>query len=231
VYDSAGLTDGEIDRLHERLAPQIRIDNGNRSLLSNGLGIGESQSIAAASLAVTSLSTGRFAVDFLNQHIAKKRTTSRGALTRWAAVAAVVLIAGIGVVIADLHGKNADIASYSEQLESMSETVAAARKTVDRISYAGSWTSRKPEFLECIRQLTMAFPEYPTVWATSLALSEQAEGSLVGKAVDKESFYEVLDKIKTNSSFSDVKTMHVREAGGGRGEEEFAVTFKYRGLR
>lgn len=235
IYDASSLPDGVVDRLHKDLAPQISIRNGNAALLSKGIGstdgIEDSQSIAAASLAITTLSIGKLPVDFLNPHIGKKKATGRGHLTRWAAVAAVVLLVGIGAVIADLHGTRADIATYSEQLDLISEDVAAARETVNRISYAGSWTSRKPEFLECIRQLTLAFPEYPRVWATSLALSEQAEGSLVGKASDEISFYEVLDKMKQNKAFSDVMMMHLRDAGGSSKEKEFAVTFKFRGLK
>jgi hypothetical protein len=235
VYDASNLPDGEIDRLNERLAPQITISDGNTRLLSNGLaspdGIGQSQSIAAASLAITALSTGRLSVDFLNPHIGRKKAAGHGRLTKWAAVAAVALVVTGAAVIADWHSKRADIAAYSERLDAISEDAAAAREMVDRISYAGSWTSQKPEFLECLRQLTLAFPESPRVWATSLALSEQAEGSLVGKAVDEASFYEVLDKMKQNSALSGVTTMHVRNAGGSSMEKEFAVTFKFRGLK
>ncbi len=235
VYDASSLPGGAIDQLHEQLAPQITISNGNTRLLANGLGSADgmekSQSIAAASLAITTLSAGRLSVDFLNPHIGQKKAAGRGQLTKWVAAAAVLLIVGVGAVIADWHSKNADITAYSEQLDLISEDVAAAREMVDRISYAGSWTSRKPEFLECVRQLTLAFPESPSVWATSLALSEQAEGSLVGKAVDEASFYEVLDKIKQNSAFSGVMVMHVRNAGGSSTEKEFAVTFRFRGLK
>jgi hypothetical protein len=62
-----------------------------------------------------------------------------------------------------------------------------------------------------------------------LALSEKAEGSLVGKAVDEKSFYEVLDNIKQNSAFSGVMMMYLRDAGGSSREKEFAVTFKFQG--
>jgi len=235
IYDASGLSDRVVDRLHKDLAPQITISDGNTALLSKGLGstdgIADSQSIAAASLAITTLSSGRLSVDFLNPHIGQKKAAGRGQFTKWAAVAAAILVLGVGAVIADWHSKNADIAAYSERLDSIGEDAAAAREMVDRISYATGWTSRKPEFLECIRQLTLAFPESPRVWATSLALSEQAEGSLVGKAVDEASFYEVLDKIKQNSVFSGVMVMHVRNAGGSSMEKEFAVTFKFRGLK
>jgi len=235
MYDASNLPDGIVDRLHKELAPQIDIRNGNTEILPNKTGSTDSsensQSIAAASLAITTLSAGKLSVDFLNPHIGLKKKSGRGRLTRWAAVAALILIVGVGAVIADWHAKRADIAACSERLESISEDAAAAREMVDRMSYAGSWTSRRPEFLECIRQLTLAFPESPRVWATSLALSEQAEGSLVGKAVDEASFYEVLDKIKQNNAFSNVMTMHVRNAGGSSMEKEFAVTFKFRGLK
>jgi len=235
VYDASSLADGVIDRLHEQLAPQITIDNGNTRLLSNGLGspdgIEESQSIAAASLAITTLSAGKLSVDFLNPRIGQKKAASHGNLAKWAAVAAVVLVVGVGAVIADWHSKRADITEYSERLDAISEDASAAREMVDRISYAGSWTSQKPEFLECLRQLTLAFPESPRVWATSLALSEQAEGSLVGKAVDEASFYEVLERMKQNSSLSNVMMMHLRDAGGSSTEKEFAATFKFRGLK
>ena len=235
IYDASNLSDGAIGRLHEQLAPQIITDNGNTLLLSNRLGspdgMAESQSIAAASLAITTLSTGRLSADFLNPRIGRKKAAGHGQLAKWAAVAAVVLVVGVGAVIADWHSKRADIAAYSERLDAISEDAAAAREMVDRISYAGSWTSQKPEFLECLRQLTLAFPESPRVWATSLALSEQAEGSLVGKAVDEASFYEVLDNMKQNIAFSEVMTMHVRNAGGSSMEKEFAVTFKFRGSK
>jgi len=235
MYDASNLPDAVIDELHKRLTPDITISNGNAELSSNGLGSFDgaenSQSIAAASLAIATLSTGKLSVDFLSPHIGRKKTSGRGRLTRWAAVAAVVLVVGVGAVIADWHVKRTDIAIYSGRLDSISEDAAAARAMVDRISYAGSWTSRKPEFLECLRQLTLAFPEYPRVWATSLALSEQAEGSLVGKAVDEASFYDVLDKIKQNDAFSGVMMMHLRDAGGSSRAKEFAVTFKFRGLK
>ena len=96
VYDASNLPDGAIDRLGEQLAPQITIDNGNTRLLSNGLGstdgIGESQSIAAASLAITTLSAGRLSVDFLNPRIGQKKAVGHGQLTKWAAIAAVLLV-------------------------------------------------------------------------------------------------------------------------------------------
>ena len=233
VYDGGSLSDGMIDRLSEKLAPEITVSDGNTVLLSKGLrpldGHTGVQSVAAVALALTAADGDRVAVDFLNPRIGRKKTPGRSRLVTWAVVAGVVAIAGVGAVVAGWHSKSADIAACTRQLEEISGQVTAAREMVDRISYAGSWTSQKPEFLECLRQLTLAFPESPRVWATSLALSENAEGSLVGKAVDEKSFYEVLDNIKQNSAFSGVMMMYLRDAGSSSREKEFAVTFKFQG--
>ena len=235
VYDASNISDGVIDQLNKRLAPQITVSDGNAGLLPDRFaspdGADDAQSIAAASLAVTAIGASKPSVDFLNPRIGRKKKSSHRRLTSWAAVAGVLFVVGVGAVIADWQRKSADVATYTQQLELISKDVAAAREMVDRISFAGSWTSRKPQFLECIRQLTLAFPESPSVWATSLAISEQAEGSLVGKAVDDASFSEVLDKMKQNSEFSGVRMMHSRNAGGSSAEKEFAVTFKFRGMK
>jgi len=235
LYDACGVSDGIINRLKERLAPQITVSDGNIRLLPDGFdSLGDSenaQSIAAAALAMTGVSGGKCSIDFLNPRIGRRKKSGRGRIVGWAAVAAVVFVAGAGVFIADWHGRRTDIATCTVRLEQMAEDITAAREMVDRISYASSWTSQKPEFLECLRQLTLAFPESSRVWATSLALSEEAEGSLVGKAVDEASFYEVLDSIKQNSAFSAVMMMHLRDAGGSSREKEFAMTFKFKGLK
>ena len=102
---------------------------------------------------------------------------------------------------------------------------------MDRVSYAGSWVSREPRFLDCLRELTTAFPEEPRVWATSLALNENGTGLLVGKTTSESSFYEVLDKIKENKAFSDVKMIHIRDAGRDSREKEFAVNFKFESVK
>jgi hypothetical protein len=235
VYDACGLSDGIVDRLNKQMAPQITVSDGNTGLLSERLGSPgspeDAQSIAAAALAMTAAGPYKPSVDFLNPSIGRKKVSSRRRVTTWAAIAGVVFVVGVGAVIADWQGKSADIATCTRQLEQIGEDVTAAREMVDRISYASSWTSQKPEFLECLRQLTLTFPESPRVWATSLALSEKAEGSLVGKAADEQSFYEVLDNIKQNSVFSGVMMMHLRDAGRDSREKEFAVTFRFKGLK
>jgi len=41
----------------------------------------------------------------------------------------------------------------------------------------------------------------------------------------------VLNNIKGNAAFSDVKMMYLRDAGGSSREKAFAVTFKFQGAK
>jgi len=235
LYDACGLPEGTIDRLNKQLAPQIHVADGATELLTADLGSVDSperrQSMAATAVAMTGAGTRKPAVDFLNPRIGRKEVAPHKRLVGWGAVAAVVALAIAGVVLADWQSTRSDIATYTDQLEMMSEDIEAARAVVDRMAYARSWTSQKPVFLECLRQLTLAFPEAPTVWATSLALNENAEGSLVGRAGDDESIIEVQDQIKQNEAFTNVQMIHIRDVGRNSTEKEFAVKFKFQGAR
>ncbi len=235
LYDDAPLSDGVVDQLRTQIGPRVTVTDGNTVLASSGLlngdRAGPSGGIAAVAVAVAAAGPQKPAVDFLNPRIGRKKTSPHKRVATWAFLAGVVLLGAAAVVVANWHGKRTDITFFGEQLELIADDVAVARDLRDRLSYAGSWTSRDPRFLECILQLTLAFPESPRVWATSLALSETSEGSLIGRATDEQSFYEVLNNIKQNAAFSDVMMMYLRDAGGSAQEKTFAVTFKFQGVK
>ncbi len=235
AYDACGLSNEAFDRLNERLGPQITVHNGRAGLLPGGLALSdrphETRSIAAAAVALTATRADRVPIDFLNPRIGAKRTASHKRLVGWAAFVGVACLIGLAAVVADWHGDRRDIAVYTQQLELMSEDIAAAREVVERVSYAGTWASREPRFLDCLKELTLAFPDEPSVWATSLALNENGTGSLVGKATNETSFYEVLDRIKENPVFSQVKMIHIRDAGRDSREKEFALNFTFQGAK
>jgi hypothetical protein len=191
----------------------------------------QTQSIAAVAVASTAIGTEKPPVDFLNPRIGLKKTSRRKTVTVWAGIIGVVCLVTLVAVFVDWQADRRDIATYTEQLELMSEDITAAQEVVDRISYASSWTSQEPVFLNCLRELTLTFPEEPLVWATNLRLSENAGAALVGKAVDEKSFYEVLDKIKEQKAFSNVQMIHIRDAGRDSKEKEFAVHFEFRGVK
>ena len=235
AYDGSDLPERTIDRLNERLKPQIVVTDGGTQLLPEGIVSSDrpeqAQAIAAVAVAMTATGTDKPPVDFLNPRIGIKKKTSRKPITVWAVIIGAACLLALIAVLADWQADRRDIATYTEQLELMSEDIAAAREVVDRITYATSWSSQEPVFLNCLRELTLTFPEEPTIWATTLRISENAGAALVGKAVDEESFYEVLDKIKQHEAFFNVQMIHLRNVGRDLREKEFAVNFEFRGMK
>ncbi|MBN2314615.1 MAG: pilus assembly protein PilM [Sedimentisphaerales bacterium] len=236
AYDGSGLPeDRTIERLNERLQPQIIVTDGGAQLLPDRIGSPDrseqAQSIAAVAVAMAASGTDRAPVDFVNPRIGLKKKTSRKPITVWASIVGAACLLALIAVAVDWQIDRRDIATYTEQLDVMSEDIAAAREVVDRITYATSWTSQEPVFLNFMRELTLTFPEEPTIWVTNLRLNDSAGAALVGKASTEESFYEVLDKIKQQDVFSNVQMIHLRNVGRDLREKEFAVNFEYRGMK
>jgi hypothetical protein len=233
AYNACGRADDIVGGINDRLKPHITLHDGCAHLWSNGLECSDPSraagSVAAVAVALADARGNGPAVDFLHPRIGARRRAGHKRLVGWAIFIGVACVVGAGVVLMDWRRDKKDIAVYTQQLEQMAPDITAAREIVERVSYAGSWASREPRFLDCLRELTGAFPEEPRVWATSLALNENGTGSLVGKATSEASFYEVLDKIKENKAFSDVKMIHIRDAGRDSREKEFAINFKFQG--
>jgi hypothetical protein len=236
AYDACGWPEGLIDGLGKRLGPQITVSNGRAGLLSKGLGWRDhpdgARAIAATAVAMTGVGAERPPIDFLHPRIgAKKKGVSHKRVAVWGAGIAAACLLGLGVLLVFWHAYAGDVATYEAWLKSNSTEIAAAQEVVDRYKYASSWDSREPRFLECLKELTLAFPEEPYVWAKNLILNENGTGSLGGTTTSEASFYVVLDKMKQNGAFSDVKMNHIRDIGRDSRDKEFAIYFTFRGMK
>ncbi len=232
AYDACGLSDDTFELLNKRLAPQISLRNERTgSRFARPGRPQESGAVAAAALALTAVGTSRLAIDFLNPRIGEKKAVSHKRILVWASVAAAVLLVALGVWLAGWQSDRREIAVYAQQLKDMSEDLAAAKDVVARLTYAESWLSVEPRFLNCLRGLTLAFPEEGSVWATSLAMNESGTGSVIGKASSPENIQEVADKIRADQAFADVQIVHIQDAGRGAREKEFAIRFVFKGAK
>jgi hypothetical protein len=231
AYDARGLPEDVAAPLHEQLASEMTVTDGRSGLLAQGLGAADgapdARAAAGAAVAWAAVRAGGLAADFLNPKLGRRKAPTHKRAVVWAAILGGAFLIATGARLADWRRNSLDVSAYTKQLEQMSDDIAAAQEIVDRVSYARTWTSRQPQFLECLRQLTEAFPQEPRIWARSLRLNESGNGALVGKTDREESFYEVLDKLKENRAFTDVKMVYLRDAGRASREKEFAVNFKF----
>lgn len=231
LYTSQAAEQTSLQRARAALAGPHRTVEDNTSLANGGFNAADiaraGRAAGAAALALAACREKAFYVDFANLHSTARRHLPRVRLWRWVAIvggaAAILLIAAVVGWQKDLR----DIAAYRQQLAEMSEDIAAARQVVDRMSYASAWTVRRPRFLDCLHELTGAFPEEGSVWVVSLALRENKQGLITGQARRESDVLGVLDALKANSAFADVAMVYMRDAGRETNEVSFAITFKY----
>jgi len=231
AYDACGMPERMVDGLRRRLGAQIKVSDGSSGLRSRGLDLGDKpetgRALAAAAVALTGVGTDRPLVDFLNPRVGARKTANHKQAILWGAGLGGAGLLALGLLLIIWHGYSRDITADRAWLKTNDAQIATAQEAVDRYTYAGSWDSRDPQFLECLRGLTEAFPEEPSIWASSLALNENGTGSIVGKTTSERSFHEVLDKLKQNAVFTDVKMIHLRDVGRDSREKEFAISFKF----
>jgi hypothetical protein len=230
AYDACGLPEDCIEALGKRLGPQIKVSNGRAGLRSKGLALpDQARAIAAVAVALTAVGAQKPLVDFLNPRVGAKKAVSHKRVLVWAAGVASACVLGLLVLLAIWHVYRSEIIASNAWLKENEAQITAAQELLDRHKYAGSWVSREPQFLECLRGLTTAFPEEPSLWASSLALNENGTGSVVGKATREASFNDMFDKIMQNvKEFPDIKRMYFREGGRESREKEFAISFKFK---
>jgi len=185
------------------------------------------RAVGAAALALAGCRGAAFYVDFVKSHKAAKRHLPRAQVVRWAAILGAAVLVALIVLAVGWRRDARDVATYSAQLEAMSGDIASARQVVERMSYAAGWTVRRPRFLDCLQELTGAFPEEGSIWVVSLALRENKQGLITGQALRESSVLGVLDALKANPAFGEVAMVYMRDAGRATNEVSFAISFKY----
>ena len=176
--------------------------------------------------AVTADPTG---INFLNGHPhAKSVIISKQWYSRIAMVAATVLIL-LGLYFYGWYADCREIAQYEENLQSMSENVKDAEQMIKRVGTARQWFARQPVHLDNLRELTLAFPRNSDIWLTSLAVDESLNQVIAGRAMNEDAILDVVDKLKANERFKDIKLLYIRKMGKGTDVMTFAINFHCRG--
>jgi hypothetical protein len=207
--------------LKKRLDPNIEV-------------IGQSSDETEADGFEAAISLGRaasqeepLAIDFLNSRIYAKKETNHKRLKLWSAITCTVLLVIIISMIWGWQQDKNDIALLKEHYESMREEVEEAAGVVEKVTFTRGWYSGRPKFLDCLRGLTLSFPEEGTIWVTSLAIKEDMEGIITGKAVSERNVLDVLDSMKQSGTFSKVQLEYMRDAGRNSREVSFAINYVF----
>ncbi len=234
VWDESGLDGSAMDVLRERLAMPVRACRfpDDLGLAVRGDVKSDKPLAEAAAIAVQGLSGRMPIVDFMHSRLAQPKKA--GPLRRhvaWAAMAAAVIGAAAAAFAMDWRSNQREAASLQGQLDELGGSVRDAREVVDNVSFARDWYDRRPRFLECLREVTLVFPEEGRVWTTGLTVRDGRKALLTGKCDNEREALRVLDRLKAGRGFSNVKPLYIRQAGGNTREVAFAVSFDFAGAK
>ena len=228
VWDETRLEPPVAGVLSEQLALPVKPCERPEGLEPGGASApAGAQFSAAAAMGLAALRGRAPAVDLIHSRLTPRRTLAIGRKLAWAAaVVAALLVAGT-VLALDWRRDRLEVAALDTKLKAMAGDRTEAANAIAKVSFARSWYDQRPTYLDCMRELALAFPEEGLVWATSLGIQEDMRVVLSGKAVSESAVLDVLDRLEANPKFADVKPLYLRQASRGGREIAFAMSFTF----
>jgi hypothetical protein len=170
-------------------------------------------------------------MDFLHSRLAPPPLPRFGRRTvRLAAagIAVLLILAGIGL---DCFIQNSRVTDLNKELESLKVPSQEARKQVADFRFVQSWYDSRPEFLECLKEISKAFPQEGRCWATNLQTTEDMQVKLSAKAVNEDAAREVLDQLRHSPRLANVTLLFIHNTNDKSDEVSFDVLLKRQGGR
>ena len=231
IWDEAGLDPAACSALSEQLALPVSLCQPPQALklLDAGAPQRGGQFRAAAAMAFDALRGRPPAVDLLHSRLSPRRTLALGRKVVWAAAVVVALLIAGTVLALDWRSDSREAATLQARLKSMDPDLNEAKATIAKVTFARPWYNRRPSYLDCVREMTLAFPAEGRIWTTSLAIQEDMQVVFSGKAVGESAVLDVLDRLKANPRLTDVKQLYIRQAGRTGSEVAFAMSFAFTG--
>ncbi len=230
VWDELGL-DGSVS-LQERLGLPVHICNFPQefswSILPEPAGAAAKLPIVQlAALAAQGLSEKPPLVDFAHSRLVQTAPVGRRRYLRMALAAAAILLAGAIWFTLDWVSDVRQSANTRSQLAELQPSVAQAQSQLDDISFARQWYDQRSSILECLRQITLAFPQSSRIWATNVSLREEKKLQLVGKCESEQAAMEIRDHLQACQRFANVSSVYIRRAANSS-EVTFAISFEFK---
>jgi hypothetical protein len=232
LWDSVGLSPDQLGELAERTGMTVRTGDARKELgveSVNGRNDSAESFAPALALALAGADRTLLPVDFKRSRLAPQKAPRIGRRTVWGAVIGAVVVLGVAALYLDVRSRETELARLTNDLAAHANDFKAAENMVGRVTYSRGFFETRPPYLECIRELSLAFPtrENEQIWATSFSMRENRRGQLQGKANSNETFSLLLQRLKKNPKFSDVKYLDLRDVGGRTKEVTFTISFNF----
>ena len=229
VCDETGLTPSHRDALSQQLGlpvrPCARPDGLNPP--ADARGAGSAQFAAAATLALAGLRGGKDAIDLLHSRLTPRRRVGFGRPAAWAVALGVTVLIAAAAFVLDWRRDRLEVQFLAARLKDVAADRDQAKDLISKVTFARPWYDRRPSYLDCVRELTRAFPQEGLIWATSLAVAEDMKVVVSGKAASESAVLDVLDRLKANPRLSEVKPLYLRQTTRQGSDVAFAMSFAF----
>ncbi len=251
IWNEAELDAGASDILAQRLSLAVRVESVPKDIHTNGLGKGPwpGQFCAASAVALAALRGQALPVNFLHSRLSAVKKPFITRQITWAAILAGVFVAVVGFLLWDWQQDRQEIARLEAQSLNLKPKIALANGVINRTKLARTWYDQRPGFLDCLKEMTLAFPPEGRIWAMQVTIheAEKARGAIqapdkinavvagksmnvtvTGSATNNKAVLDVLDSLAGNARLTNVQSISTRANPKG-GEVSFSLSFSFGG--
>ena len=226
--------EGLIAQLAERLGMEVAAGQGVPAAeLAKGAADGAPDApgapafAGAVALAMADSSVAARPVNFTASRLAEVHKFHLGRRAVWGVIAGLVVIVAVLLLVLHWQINASQLARLTEENTTRGPQVTKAQTMVDRYTQARDWYDRRPPFMDCLRAMTLAFPQDVRIWTSSLAMQDDMKCVVSGKATDDGLALQLRDALEKSPQFKEVKLLYVR---GGQGTDQtfsFAISFTF----
>ncbi len=219
--------------LEERLS--MPIATPELHAIVSGKSDASNQYAPAVAIALTSLEADRLPVDFLDSRLAPPPPPSQNRRIAWGVAFGALVVLVIGSCWYNLNSAQTRLDNARAWLAKNATDIKAAKTEKQRRDTANDFNPGQPRMVACLRDITTVFPDENSIYATSVNLTPQADGTfkgqLAGKAANEQDILRLRDRLTlSNKGFINVSNPETHgEANRGTGTQfSFSISFIYK---
>ena len=184
----------------------------------------------AVAIALVSLEADRLPVDFLDSRLAPPPPPTNSRRIAWGVAFGILALAVIGAALYDYNSKQNQLDSDRAYLKSHADQIKQAKTEQARRDTVRNFNPGNPRMVACLRDVTAVFPDENSIYATSVNLTPQPDGTykgqLAGKAANEQSIQQLTARMSNNKNFSNVSNPDTRR-DNNRGTDEFTFSISF----
>lgn len=239
LLDGVGMPAEQVDQLAARLGLPVKASNGADVLklrvdpgAAADAEAGENPAAAvgrfapAMSLALAAAKPELLPLDFKHSRLTPLPVRRIGRAAMWGIGIGAVLLISIVALFVTVNQRENELAALDAQLKGIGDPIKTAQAQVDRLKLGRGFFEARPPALGCLREITLAFRDDERIWVTSFNFRDTGRGTLAGKAADQRFVLGLLDRLKNNPGFADVKLVEMQTDARSR-EVSFSMTFAF----